>query len=584
MTVLYGNLQDVTGAPFDQQGTAVVISATQARPAMHSDALTLVELARIEMEDSGGHFETEELDPGPVIVRLEGGVSHGQQWEIGIPDDGERWNLADLIGEQVEWEPIVVSRAEAAARNAQKSYEAARDLYGDLDAVKTARDESVASAGAAATSEQNAATSEENAAGHESRARAEADRSAGQARDSANSAGDADASAKAAADSEDEAGKSQVASAGHEEAARGYRNTAMQHRDDADGHRKAAATSETNAKTSETNAAGHETRAGEYADAADETVRAAVAEVTEITEGHKVAAETAAGGARSSASAAKVSETKAGEYMQQAGEIATGDLPAATEESRGLVTMTGDLAGTGDDPRVPALSLAAPGASVQVVPPGPGWGNAVADAATTPTGWDFDGEWLSPPRWLSSVHVTVDWCGGSAAVLRGRRPDGNASTLATVPEGTPETHRSVTVLVDLEATPTLAVGGQWTPEDVEAGCTASLIVRPLPEHQHSIDDVRDLREELRQKVDETDRRLDDPRKPTDHKHPITDIRELDTALDERPTRSEVQARPAMWLWSGEGEWTPPDGAVASDTVLNLDTGELHTIEEVTGDE
>lgn len=580
MTILYGHLQDVTGTPFDQQGTAVIISATQARPAMHSDALTLVELARIEMEDSGGLFETPELDPGPVIVRLEGGVSHGQQWEIGIPDDGERWNLADLIGEQVEWEPIVVSRAEAAARNAQKSFEAARDLYGDLDAVKTARDESVTSAEAADGSQKAAATSETNAAGHEKRARAEADRSAGQARDSANSAGDADVSAKAAAESEDEAGKAQVASAGHEEAARGYSVTAGEHATAADGHRKAAATSEENAATSETNAEAAATRSEESATTADQTVRDAVTEVTAVTDGHRQAAETAAGEARSSATEGRGYRDAARQATEQAEDIAMGDLPAASETTRGLVTMTGDLSGTGDHPTVPALSLAAPGASVCVTPPSEGWANATAPAASTPTGWGFDGEWLSPPRWLSSVHVTLDWCGGSAAVLRGRRPDGNSSTLATVPEGTPETHRSVTVLVDLEATPTLAVGGQWTPEDVEAGCTASLIVRPMPEHQHSIDDVRDLREELRNKVDETDRRLDDPRKPTDHKHPINDVRELDTELDERPTRSEVQARPAMWTWDGLTEWVAPVGAVATDTVLNLDTSELHTIEEV----
>lgn len=586
MTILYGHLQDVMGTPFDQAGTAITISATQARPAMKSDALVLVELARIEMEDSGGHFETEELDPGPVIVRLEGGVSHGQQWEIGIPDDGERWNLADLVGEQVEWEPIVVSRAEAAARNAQKSYEAARDLYGDLDAVKSARDESVTASEASGESQKAAAESEKNAYTSEGRAKSEADRSASQARDSANSAGDADASAKAAADSEDEAGKSQAASAGHEEAARDYSKTAEQHRDDAEAHRRAAATSEGNAKTSETNAGSSATDAQRSAEDADRTVRNAVTEVTSITEGHKVAAETAAGNASSSASEGRGYRDAAREAAAQAEDIATGDLPSASESTRGLVTMTGDLAGTGDDPRVPALSLASPGASVQVVPPGPGWGNAVADPATTPTGWDFDGEWLTPPPWLDRVTVTVDWCGGSALVLRGRRSDDTVSTIVTLPEGTPEEHRSTTVVVDLSQYGAVAIAATWTQEDLDAVCTASLVVQVMPEHQHSIDDVANLREELRNKVDETDRRLDDPRKPLAHKHPTTDVFDqgtkvdLDTMLDERPTRDEVQARPAMWLWDGVSEWVAPECAVATDTVLNLDSGELHTIEEV----
>ncbi|MGO1319966.1 MAG: hypothetical protein ACTMIK_06905, partial [Galactobacter sp.] len=187
MTILYGHLQDVTGQPFDQQGTAVVISATQARPAMHSDALTLVELARIPMEDSGGHFETAELDPGPVIVMLEGGVSHGQQWEIGIPDDGERWNLADLIGEQVEWEPDVTSRAEAAARESSQHADRAE---GEADRAETAADrvgsaEAVLSAEAASKSAQSAAESARDAAASSASTSASSASDSADARDAA---------------------------------------------------------------------------------------------------------------------------------------------------------------------------------------------------------------------------------------------------------------------------------------------------------------------------------------------------------------------------------------------------------------
>lgn len=585
MTVLYGNLQDVTGTPFDQQGTAVIISATQARPAMHSDALTLVELARIEMEDSGGLFETPELDPGPVIVRLEGGVSHGQQWEIGIPDDGERWNLADLIGEQVEWEPIVVSRAEAAARNAQKSYEAARDLYGDLDAVKTARDESVTSAEAADGSQKAAATSETNAAGHEKRARAEADRSAGQARDSANSAGDADVSAKAAAESEDEAGKAQVASAGHEEAARGYSVTAGEHATAADGHREAAATSEENAATSETNAEAAATRSEESATTADQTVRDAVTEVTAVTEGHKVAAEAAAGSARSAATEGRGYRDAAREAAAQAEDIATGDLPAASESTRGLIQMTGDLAGSGDDPRVPALSLAAPGASVQVVPPAPGWANAVADAATTPTGWDFDGEWLTPPPWLDRVTVTVDWCGGSSLVLRGRRSDDTVSTIVTLPEGTPEEHRSTTVVVPLAQFEAVAVAATWTQEDLDAVCTASLVVQVMPSHQHAREDLPWWDEVMSGYVRGNDERLSDPRYPTEHEHEIGEVRGLQAVLDRLDAlEALVRGRPALWPWDGVDPWTPSEHALPVDQVWDTDGGDVHSVEEVIGDE
>lgn len=576
MTVLYGNLQDVTGQPFDQQGTAVVISATQARPAMHSDALTLVELARIPMEDSGGLFETEELDPGPVIVMLEGGVSHGQQWEIGIPDDGERWNLADLIGEQVEWEPIVVSRAEAAARESRRYAEQAEALYGDLDAVSTARDESVAAAAAADVSQKAAATSETNADGHEERARAEADRATEQASAASGSAEAARADAVATAADRVKTTADATATGEDRSAVGAARNMVGRMRDEAEAAQSAAEGAASTATTEADRATTEADRAQAAATTADQTVRDAVSEATGITEGHKVAAEAAAGSARSAATEGRGYRDAAREAAAQAEDIATGDLPAASESTRGLIQMTGDLAGSGDDPRVPALSLAAPGASVQVVPPGPGWGNAVADPATTPTGWDFDGEWLTPPRWVGLVHVTVEWCGGSSVVLRGRRPDGTAVTLATVPAGTPETHRQVATVVDLDAHPSLAIGAEWTAEDLDAVCTASLVVQVMPSHQHAREDLPWWDEVMSGYVLGNDERLSDPRSPTAHEHPTGQVTGLDDALAERPTRAEMNARPAFF--SGVG--APPEsipGAVIGDWWLDENTLELYKI-------
>lgn len=570
MTVLYGDLKDVSRAPFDQQGTAVVISATQARPELTGSGLILTELCRIEMEDSGGHFETDDLDPGPVIVMLQGGVSHGQQWEIGIPMEG-RWNLADLIGEQVEWEPEVTSRAEAAARESSQHADRAE---GEADRAETAADR-VGSAERVLEAESTAVDAEADALEHRDeasrqadRARAEADRSAGQARASADSAGDASASAVAAAESEDEAGKAQVASAAHEEAARGYSVAAGEHATAADGHRLAAATSEANSATSEANADAAATRAEGAATTADQTVRDAVTEVTAVTDGHRLAAETAAGEARTSATEGRGYRDEARQAAAQAEDIATGGLPSASETTRGLITMTGDLSGSGDDPRVPALALAAPGASVQVVPPAPGWANAVSDPAATPTGWGFDGEWLTPPPWLDRVTVTVDWCGGSSVVLRGQRPDGTAVTLATVPAGTPETHRQVATVVDLDTHPSLAIGAEWTQEDLDAGCTASLVVQVLPAHEHTRADLPWWDEVMSGYVRGDDARLSDPRSPTKHEHEIGEVRGLDDALAERPTRAEMNTRPAMF--SGVGE--PPEsipGAVAGDMWIDL---------------
>lgn len=47
-----------------------------------------------------------------------------------------------------------------------------------------------------------------------------------------------------------------------------------------------------------------------------------------------------------------------------------------------------------------------------------------------------------------------------------------------------------------------------------------------------------------------------------------------------PSKTEMRARPAMWIWDGQGTWTPPSGAVETDTVLNIESGELHSVEDI----
>ena len=578
MPVLQGSFAAVDGFP--TEGTVTAWSP-KLRPG--SDFAVTGERRIVAL--TNGKFEID-LVPGEVQLSISGN-SQFHPLQLTIPTQDDPVNLLDLLEGDFEYAPEVVQAAQQAARDAREYLRQSREIavaFGSVEHVGELEASARASAATADGHRRSAATSAGEAGAQAVRSEAEADRSAGQARASADSAGDASASAVAAAEAEDEAGKSQVASAGHEEAARGFSVAAGEHAGAAEGHRKAAATSEENAATSETNAATAESRAKGHADAADRTVRDAVTEVTAVTDGHRQAAETAAGDARSSAMEGRGYRDAAREYMDQAEKIAIGDLPDATGETRGLVTLAGDLAGTGAAPTVPALALAAPGASVQVVPPAPGWANAVADAATTPTGWDFDGEWLTPPRWVGLVHATVEWCGGSSVVLRGRRPDGTAVTLATVPAGTPETHRQVATVVDLDAHPSLAIGAEWTAEDVEAVCTASLVVQVLPAHEHTRADLPWWDEVMSQYVRGDDDRLSDPRSPTEHRHPTGQVTGLDDALAERPTRAEVQSRPAMWIWDGLGEWAAPDAAVATDTVLNLDSGELHTVEEVTGDE
>lgn len=592
MTVLYGALKDVARQPFDQLGTAVVISATQARPELEGSGLILTELCRIPMEDTGGIFETDDLDPGPVIVRIEGGVSHGQQWQIGIPMEG-RWNLADLIGEQVEWEPIVVSRAEAAARDSRLQAdrseteadraERAADRVGSAERVLEAETNSAASASAAATS----ATASAGSASASATSATEAATSAGEAADSATNAAD---SATSAAANAEQTTADVATSLEHRTATETARTTTETYRNQAREARDEAQAAQTTAEEARDDAQAAQSGAEASATSAAQTVTDAVAEVTGITAGHADRAETAASAAQASKTAASASATAAAESAESAADIALGSIPDATSSTKGLVTLAGDLAGTGAAPRVPGLALVAPGASLPLVPPGEGWSNATGTPASVGhhmDKWLFDGTWLEPPAWLGKVHVTVDWCGRSSVVLRGERQDSSVSTLATIPALDPEEHRQVTVVVDLAVTPRLAVAGTWTAEDLDAGCAASLLVRPMPEHSHAPEEVTGLDQLMASKVDGNDPRLSDSRTPRTHTHTITQVTGLEDELggkasteDVSDVQSLVSSRPAMYLWDGVGEWSAPEGASIIDTVLNLDSGEVHAITEV----
>lgn len=580
MTVIHGYLHDIAGTAFDQQGTAIVFSSTLSRPARNDTGLVLRELARIELEDTGGQFETSELDPGPVVVRLEGGVSHGESWYIGIPEEG-RWDLATLIGEQVEWTPIVVSRAEAAARASAQSAEESSD---HADRSERAADR-VGSAERVLQAEATSVAAEQAAGEHryESKAQAdrsesEADRSTAQANASAGSAGDADESAKDAAASEQTAAGHREATAADAEATAVDRVATGEDRV-ATGESSSAATaaatqSDESAERSEASAV----KSQASSDQAAQRIEDAVAETTGITAGHAADAEAAAGRSNASAGKAKASEVAAAESATAAADIALGNIPGATADSRGLVRLGGDLAGTADTPRIPALSLASPGASVQVRPEAVGFGNATAPEASRPTDWEFDGEWLTPPHWLGTVTVTVDWCGRSAALLRGMNTSGAAVTLATIPAGDPDVHRSVTVKVDLSTHGSLAVGGQWIQEDIDAECSAALVVQTIPKHQHTLDEVDGLRSALGSKVEGNDERLSDARTPRAHQHTIRQVEGLRDELD--AIHAKILAKGSTHRWDGQGTWTPPDWTGPNDTVINMDTGEFHSVQEV----
>lgn len=581
MTILRGKLKPVAGVPTN--GTVIVFSP-RFRPG--SDSAITEERTQAPIVD--GEFEIS-VDPGEATFNFVGLAGETSTLETTIPSVDEL-DLLDLMEGDFEYAPPVVQAAQQAARDARADRVETQRVaaaFGGIERVDALEKSAKTSSTTAEGHRKASKASEDESTRQATRSEQEADRSADKARDSANSAGAAATSEANAAKSEEDSAGHEIAAAGHESRAKGHADTAGEHSKTADGHRQAAATSETNAKTSETNAGRSAADAERSATMAEQRVTAAVADATEITAGHATAAQGASERSSNAARESEISRKAAAESEKAAAEIAIGNVPGATGESRGLVRLGGDLAGEADAPTVPALSLAAPGASVQLTPQEPGWGYATAPAAETPTGWAMDGTWVSPPRWMSSVMVMVDWCGGASVAIRGRRRDGSASTLETIPAGTPESHRPVTIRVDLTEVTALAVAGTWTEEDLEASCTVSLLVVPLPKHSHPMSEVEGLQSALQSKVNGNDDRLDDRRRPLDHTHPLTDVVDpttqarLDTILDRLML---IATRGGVWF---TGDGPPPEdlpGAREGDYWYDETDEELYKITEVLDDD
>ena len=200
--------------------------------------------------------------------------------------------------------------------------------------------------------------------------------------------------------------------------------------------------------------------------------------------------------------------------------------------------------------------------------------------------WTFDGECLRPPTWIDNVYITFGWCGRSPVQLRGKKGDGSLITIATIPGGEPGTPRHANAVLDMGTYVGVAVGATWTAEDLDANCAVSLIAQILPPHGHSTDDINGLSDVLNKKSDKGHRHkvseidgiaeiLDTKQDKDTHK---ADVSSLNGRIDS--TVNDMNRRPAMWLWDGQGKWSAPAGAVVTDNVLNLHTGEIHTIQEV----
>lgn len=69
--------------------------------------------------------------------------------------------------------------------------------------------------------------------------------------------------------------------------------------------------------------------------------------------------------------------------------------------------------------------------------------------------------------------------------------------------------------------------------------------------------------------------------PEGHRHPADHIDGLDALIDQRARALIVEAS-STHLWDGEGTWEAPWWAGPDDSVINLDSGEVHSVEEING--
>ena len=157
MTLVSGNITAVNMEP-----TAGTLTAWSERFRPGGTGMVTSERKQVPIVD--GWFEVD-LIPGPTEMSVAaGGINHALT--VNVPSDMDKIDFSDLVDIDFQYEPAVVQAAQQAAAESRrqadrsKSYaDQSADLYGDLDAVRQARDESVSAASGAASSESNAADS-----------------------------------------------------------------------------------------------------------------------------------------------------------------------------------------------------------------------------------------------------------------------------------------------------------------------------------------------------------------------------------------------------------------------------------------
>ena len=496
MPVVFGNVVNVAGIPLD--GTLWVSS-----PDWRPGGTAVVSMNRKTYLVEAGHFRTDDLIPGKVLFEFRGdgdGQVRRKSYEFVVPDQDDELDFLDLLDTQYEYPNEVVGQAQQAAREARAS---ANDAAASAAIVGSA--EAVLAAEAASEAAQSAAESARDAAASSASASASSASDSAAARDAAVVAQGGAESAQAGAESARDAavvaqGKAESAEDGAvaaKSAAESARDTAAGSASDASASATAADGSATAAAQSASTAASSASDAQSSAAAAAQSEGVAATAATDAADGVRSELSGLVSAASGHASDAAGSAAAAAQSAADAASVVSDGVPDASTTMKGKLRLSGDLAGTADNPTVPGLATKAD---------------------------------------TSHTHAVADVTGLQSAL------DGKVSTTS--------------IGNRLHGT---SSGGNQTLVQYANGAMANTVAyrgtgATLPVGE-----------------------------PTESSHATTKTY-VDDVVATRATTAQVKARPAMWIWDGLGEWVAPDGAVATDTVLNLDSGELHTVEEVVGGE
>lgn len=306
-------------------------------------------------------------------------------------------------------------------------------------------------------------------------------------------------------------------------------------------------------------ARGHADRADSAASTAAGDVRAELASMVAsagahvaTASGHATTAAAKAGEAATSASAAATSATSAGDILVQVrserevAQAASGSATAAktsAEAARDAATAAKQEAETArDDAREAASSLES-GA------PAEGWPRASLSSDVRDSLTRADGALTSVPRATAATPGGVQLTGDLAGTFDAPRVPGLAGKMDAMPVSSGVTTNS---LVQRDGMGRIKTARPAADQDAAT--------------KKYVDECRSELEAA------TTSYVDDAVGAANGR-----ISALESS---RATRDEMNARPAMWLWNGVGTWTAPAGAVATDNVLNLATGEIHAVRTV----